>query len=819
MENRQRQYSNPNLGPSQNSIYNNQNFIQSTNLQNSSIQSDASNVFQARISQQTHFNPMGNENSPIHTNNSSGYNSNSFPTNNSNETIQNNSQNIHFNYTEQQALDSFRRYDNNQTEQSRIHSNSIVSGKVIDLSHVQPFNNFRNENSILNDMSQSMILRDDTVSPDMPFNFNQDNDRDQSYDEDLSFQQQTIKTKQDRNQILPYQREGDSQQDLQQEQDFDQNNDPYLEQQDDQDNDQINMDDQEYFDQIIMENQQLQKKLKLTEKRLYKTESQLEKAKSLIKELDGMKNDIIKIKEQANGDNLDEIDNFKTENLILLEKVRELESQKSTQSRTDDEIIMRERLNYEMKLNQLNMDNQKQLEEYRIAVSQIKAFETRLEQCTLDIESKNKQIDDLQRLLNQSQQQQRNLSSNSNLIENNHDQISNYNMPKNQNPRPERLQSLFISSERHSDNSGRTHTIKTSHQDYIALRNRSLSGEKGAQQMNTISQDIDQTYPDDTLEFATRVRSRRESRIQDYPQPIVNESHIFEKRFRNYQTNSRERYTTQEKQYNISEIQKDEGIKNNFYRQNKVAYDQKQVQGLLDRCSKLEQYCRELVRVNKILDCENRLAIAQLINLTDLNQLNNLSQAINFVSTSGKIYDKNAKQNVALTNIKKPFNPRLNAVKPNQNCVKERQHSQPKTGRALTNLGSLRKPSNNSRFFQNNSLVIDKKYNNNEIEPKKLNLSTFSTINNPPQQQPLSLYKKPQNKENNPSVNHHSVNLGIIPKMDNSFVSSNFLTSNAPIKPFHRNEVTYSNYKSLVTEGSEKNQQSKLQMAQIQLKI
>ena len=41
-----------------------------------------------------------------------------------------------------------------------------------------------------------------------------------------------------------------------------------------------------------------------------------------------------------------------------------------------------------------------------------------------------------------------------------------------------------------------------------------------------------------------------------------------------------------------------------------VSSPTKQNRALVERCQKLEQYCRELVKTNKILDCENRLAIA-----------------------------------------------------------------------------------------------------------------------------------------------------------------------------------------------------------------
>lgn len=62
---------------------------------------------------------------------------------------------------------------------------------------------------------------------------------------------------------------------------------------------------------------------------------------------------------------------------------------------------------------------------------------------------------------------------------------------------------------------------------------------------------------------------------------------------------------------------------------------------MAERCKKLEEYCRELIRTNKILDCENRIAIAQIINLTDpKTQLSNLTAALSFMGKVGKIYEK-----------------------------------------------------------------------------------------------------------------------------------------------------------------------------------
>ena len=52
---------------------------------------------------------------------------------------------------------------------------------------------------------------------------------------------------------------------------------------------------------------------------------------------------------------------------------------------------------------------------------------------------------------------------------------------------------------------------------------------------------------------------------------------------------------------------------------------------LLNRCKQLEHYCKDLVQTNKVLDLENRVAIAQLVNLLSPNQLDNFTNALRFI--------------------------------------------------------------------------------------------------------------------------------------------------------------------------------------------
>ena len=66
----------------------------------------------------------------------------------------------------------------------------------------------------------------------------------------------------------------------------------------------------------------------------------------------------------------------------------------------------------------------------------------------------------------------------------------------------------------------------------------------------------------------------------------------------------------------------------------------------------LEDYCRKLILTNTVLDCENRIAVAQILNLTEpQRQLQNLTAALSFVGQSGKIYESQKKK----SGFKKPF--------------------------------------------------------------------------------------------------------------------------------------------------------------------
>lgn len=55
----------------------------------------------------------------------------------------------------------------------------------------------------------------------------------------------------------------------------------------------------------------------------------------------------------------------------------------------------------------------------------------------------------------------------------------------------------------------------------------------------------------------------------------------------------------------------------------------------------LEKYCRDLLQSNKVLDLENKVAIAQIVNLLSPEQLNNFTAALRFVQKAPKtVYDE-----------------------------------------------------------------------------------------------------------------------------------------------------------------------------------
>lgn len=71
----------------------------------------------------------------------------------------------------------------------------------------------------------------------------------------------------------------------------------------------------------------------------------------------------------------EESDGLLAENEVLKAKISELESQVNTLSRSIEEIQIREKVNYERKINELNQENQKFVEEFRIKLEQVKDME------------------------------------------------------------------------------------------------------------------------------------------------------------------------------------------------------------------------------------------------------------------------------------------------------------------------------------------------------------------------------------------------------------------------------------------------------------
>ena len=95
--------------------------------------------------------------------------------------------------------------------------------------------------------------------------------------------------------------------------------------------------------------------LRQTENKLYKSENQLSRAKQMMKDLNIIKEDIVKMKETAQINSSDSnVESIITENEILKAKISELDAQINSLSRSDEEGRLKDRLQYENKINEMN---------------------------------------------------------------------------------------------------------------------------------------------------------------------------------------------------------------------------------------------------------------------------------------------------------------------------------------------------------------------------------------------------------------------------------------------------------------------------------
>ncbi len=116
-----------------------------------------------------------------------------------------------------------------------------------------------------------------------------------------------------------------------------------------------------------------------------------------MKDLHIIKDDIVKMKQTAVINNSDSnVESLASENEILRAKIVEHESQINSLSRSDDEGRIRDRIQYEKKINEMNEENQKSIEQYRQILNKIQGLEEQLKEAKSGIITKDSQIADLE---------------------------------------------------------------------------------------------------------------------------------------------------------------------------------------------------------------------------------------------------------------------------------------------------------------------------------------------------------------------------------------------------------------------------------------
>eukprot|EP00347_Sterkiella_histriomuscorum_P014408 403360979 len=707
-----------------------------------------------------------------------------------------------FNHTEH-ALDSFRRFDTGQTQQTLGNQRSLntnMSGKVIDLSQMQPFNSIQNQSSFrnLNDsqsqqsnfqtneiiLDQTLNFQPNSFSPNMGQNFRDGfngtfEDLEGIGQEPFEENQQTLQTQY--NETVQNLSQNDSPNQQQNQYQYQDNpayeinesqiqNDLQYENQEEEDNPGQNLEDCEYHQQIIQElvqdNNTLNLRIRQVQGKLQKTEAQLEKAKKWIRELDSMKNDITQLRKSAEGtqvlSQIDDSANLKLENEQLKLRLQELDVQNSQIQEIEDQKVQQERFKYERIINELTKENQENQEEQSIICNQVKLLEKQLEQYRVDIEQRTNQITNYEALLDKYQKStvQNHQRDNSEGFMN-QDAYSQFLNNKKTNK--DKLASTIISNDNRIQNSGRTHSQLNSQNppDYIALRNRSLSGDKGAHHIiSQLNQDRDE---DDYY-----LNQRQFSNLEEMEQQQTQEQRI-KKHYNDAQ------YQLVKENINISNITMEQNLLNLLQPQKPKDPNYTQLE---TRCVKLEEYCREL-----------------------------------FVALAGKIYDNQTQTQKSNSQIRKPLNSKAGNQAMDKSILNERGVSNSKPTRNQKILQSLRKPSS--------TLNQSRK----ELVPKDLNLSQYqsqdkltsqnqqyesqdqsyrNTNANIQTQNSVRNSKQQLNLNQSVTIQHNSSNYFNIPQ------KSNGQNLNGAIRPYRRQE-------SQNTQPSHLEQDSKLMMAMDEL--
>ncbi|TNV87259.1 hypothetical protein FGO68_gene13350 [Halteria grandinella] len=467
---------------------------------------------------------------------------------------------------------------------------------------------------------------------------------------------------------------------------------------------------------LINENQSLKQQNTQFEQQFSYLEAQLFKYKKLVNDLKGVKEEVEIIKQARQQNESEQSDRLATENEILKSKIQDLETRVNTLSRAGDESRIEDKQRYEKLISQINEDGRSLNEKYRAAQLQLQKAEQESQKLKSACQQKDEEAKEMEKnwkqiyeeFSRQTKEFESVIRENKELKAKLQGEKSSAHLSVKATAPSQRVNHQMRQPPIHSQEDPQSQRDQ-----YISLRNRSFSGDKCADGwINDLNSQVEQ-------EFSERKKQGLQQVVEDN---IKKSEGGYLRSNENSQEEEGQRYYQNKENQNRGNgqgqsYQNNINVKNYQPIQITIASPSEQGIALAQRCKKLEDYCRELIRINKVLDCENRIAIAQLINLTEpKTQLHNLSSALSFVGQSGKIYEKKSQSVGKATN--QHFN-RFNApvnTSQQQNYSLMKTHCQQQMAKqvSLRNLNTLRQtgaPQVNQIFQNNNSSIILQKFN------------------------------------------------------------------------------------------------------------
>ena len=150
----------------------------------------------------------------------------------------------------------------------------------------------------------------------------------------------------------------------------------------------------------------------------------------------------------------------------------------------------------------MNEENHRSIEQYQQILTKVQGLEDQLKQARLEIETKDRQIKEYDITLARIKDDSKNSKDTFEIY---NQYLGNQNVGNK-----DKLQSHFISSDVPSQVSNRTNQNLNIQDNYVAIRNRSRSGDKGSQQyLRNLDQDVEDDYRNAQDEKEAQFLNRR----------------------------------------------------------------------------------------------------------------------------------------------------------------------------------------------------------------------------------------------------------------------------------------------------------------------